>query len=396
MKLPLRFAFRYLFARKQYSVINLISGIGVAGMAIGTAALVVILSVFNGFNKIVNESISDAKADIKIVPASGKVFVPDSSAFAPALADERVIRLSSVLEDQVFVSYEGRQSLARARGIDEAAIEESPLKNHLTDGKWKFVEGERIFAVAGATLAYSIGASPRFVQPLEIWYPSRTKAVSLANPSASLRSAKASLAGVFSVSADIDARLILVPIGLMRDVLEYENEVSSIEIWTAPGTGGAVKKDLQEQLGPSFKVLDRAQQDESLYRMIRYEKLAIYLILIFVVILIAFNVYSSLSMLTVEKEEDRGTLRAFGAPDSMVRSIFLWEGWLVSLLGMAIGLVIGIIIVFLQHRFGIVPMPGNFIVSAYPVVLKASDIFWTVVGVAGIGFIMALIPSRKV
>lgn len=396
MKLPLRFAFRYLFARKQYSVINLISGIGVAGMAIGTAALVVILSVFNGFNKIVNESISDAKADIKIVPASGKVFVPDSSAFAPALADERVIRLSSVLEDQVFVSYEGRQSLARARGIDEAAIEESPLKNHLTDGKWKFVEGGRIFAVAGATLAYSIGASPRFVQPLEIWYPSRTKAVSLANPSASLRSAKASLAGVFSVSADIDARLILVPIGLMRDVLEYENEVSSIEIWTAPGTGGAVKKDLQEQLGPSFKVLDRAQQDESLYRMIHYEKLAIYLILIFVVILIAFNVYSSLSMLTVEKEEDRGTLRALGAPDSMVRSIFLWEGWLVSLLGMAIGLVIGIIIVFLQHRFGIVPMPGNFIVSAYPVVLKASDIFWTVVGVAGIGFIMALIPSRKV
>lgn len=396
MKLPLRFAFRYLFARKQYSVINLISGIGVAGMAIGTAALVVILSVFNGFNKIVNESISDAKADIKIVPASGKVFVPDSSAFAPALADERVIRLSSVLEDQVFVSYEGRQSLARAMGIDEAAIEESPLKNHLTDGKWKFVEGGRIFAVAGATLAYSIGASPRFVQPLEIWYPSRTKAVSLANPSASLRSAKASLAGVFSVSADIDARLILVPIGLMRDVLEYENEVSSIEIWTAPGTGGAVKKDLQEQLGPSFKVLDRAQQDESLYRMIHYEKLAIYLILIFVVILIAFNVYSSLSMLTVEKEEDRGTLRALGAPDSMVRSIFLWEGWLVSLLGMAIGLVIGIIIVFLQHRFGIVPMPGNFIVSAYPVVLKASDIFWTVVGVAGIGFIMALIPSRKV
>lgn len=396
MNLPLRFAFRYLFARKSHNVINLISGIGVAGMAVGTAALIIILSVFNGFDHIVQESMMDAKADIKILPSAGKVFTPDSTAFASIIADDRVVRLSSVLEDQVFVSFEGRQSLARAKGLDETAIEESPLRGHIIDGAWKFHDGSRECAVAGSGLAYTIGANPRFVSPLEIYYPSRTKAVSIANPAASLRSAKAKLTGVFSVSADLDARLILVPIGLMREVLEYEDEVSSIEIWTAPGTTSAVQKDISALLGAGFKVLDRTQQDASLYKMIRYEKLAIYLILIFVVILIAFNIYSSLTMLVVEKEDDRGTLRALGAPDSMVRRIFLLEGWLVSLLGMAIGLAIGILAVLAQQRFGIVPMPGNFVVSAYPVVLKASDFLWTVLGVASVGFLMALIPSRKV
>lgn len=396
MNLPLRFAFRYLFARKSHNVINLISGIGVAGMAVGTAALIIILSVFNGFDRIVQESMMDAKADIKILPSAGKVFTPDSTAFASIIADDRVVRLSSVLEDQVFVSFEGRQSLARAKGLDETAIEESPLRGHIIDGAWKFHDGSRECAVAGSGLAYTIGANPRFVSPLEIYYPSRTKAVSIANPAASLRSAKAKLTGVFSVSADLDARLILVPIGLMREVLEYEDEVSSIEIWTAPGTTSAVQKDISAMLGGDFKVLDRTQQDASLYKMIRYEKLAIYLILIFVVILIAFNIYSSLTMLVVEKEDDRGTLRALGAPDGMIRRIFLLEGWLVSLLGMAIGLVVGILAVLAQQRFGIVPMPGNFVVSAYPVVLKASDFLWTVLGVASVGFLMALIPSRKV
>ena len=180
--LPLRFAVRYLFARKSYNVINMISGIGVAGMAIGTAALIIILSVFNGFNRLVSDSLAHAKADLVVRPATGKVFTPDSALFSGVLADERVVRLSSVLEEQVFVSYEGRQSLARVRGLDEAAQEESPLQNHLVDGKWVFQLGELNYGVAGAGLAYSLGLSPRFITPLEIFYPSRTKQVNLANP----------------------------------------------------------------------------------------------------------------------------------------------------------------------------------------------------------------------
>ena len=393
MKLPLQFAFRYLFARKSYNVINLISGIGVAGMAVGTAALVIVLSVFNGFKVLVSDSLSDAGATLVVRPAEGKVFVPEGPAFDWMLETEDIDRVSSVLEEQSFLSCEGRQSLARVKGIDPVAEEESPLQSHVVDGSWQFHRGELPLAVAGATLAYSLGANPRFVTPLEIHYPSRTEQISLANPAASLHSQRVQLSGVFSVNAELDAKLLLVPIGLMRELLDYEKEVSSLELWTTKGP--QVQKELSMRLGPGFRVLNREQQNESVYRMMRYEKLAIYLILVFIVLIIAFNIYSSLKMLIIEKQADMGTLRSLGAPEGLLRRIFLTEGWLVSLLGMFIGLVLGVIIVLLQQHFGFVQMPGNFAITAYPVVLKFADLLWTVTGVAGVGFLMALIPSRK-
>ena len=391
--LPLKFAFRYLFARKSYNVINMISGIGVAGMAVGTAALVVILSVFNGFDFLVSESLTDAHPDLVVRPATGKVFDPDSLDWM--LENPDIVQLSSVLEEQVFLSYEGKQSLARAKGIDPASEESSPFQHHVVSGTWQLHHGARPGALAGATLSASLGMNPRFVAPVEIHYPSRTEQVSLANPAASLRSAQLVLSGIFSVSADLDAKLLLVPIGTLRELLEYPVEVSYLEIGTAPGRTAAVQEELSRRLGPSFRVLDRYQQEESLYRMIRYEQLAIYLILIFIVLIIAFNIYSSLKMLVIEKQSDISTLRSMGAPESLLSRIFRWEGWLVSLLGMVIGLVLGIALVLVQKHFGLVSMPGNFMVSAYPVVLKASDILWTVAGVAGVGYLMAFIPARK-
>ena len=197
------------------------------------------------------------------------------------------------------------------------------------------------------------------------------------------------------MNAEVDAKVVLVPLEVMRELLEYPEEVSALEIWTVQSRTEEVEKWLTEYLGGDFKVLNRYRQNESVFKMMRYEKLAIFLILIFVVIIIAFNIYSALKMLVIEKQGDIGTLRSMGAPEGLIRRIFLWEGWLVSLLGMVIGLVLGIMIVWLQDRFGLIAMPGNFVVQAYPVVLKATDILWTVVGVAGIGFLMALIPSRK-
>ena len=385
--LPFRIAFRYLFARKSYNVINTISAIGVTGMAIGTAALVMILSVFNGFDSLVSQSLTDAHPDLVVKPVSGKVFTPEG--FDHALASEDVLRLSSILEEQVFISYDNKQSLARVKGMDPVSEEESPMRRHLIDGVWQLHRGKQPSAVVGAGLAASLGMNPRFVTPLEIYYPSRTGAVSLTNPSASLRSQTLPLSGVFSVSAETDAKLVVVPIETLRELLDYPTEVTAVEIWTAPGRTKAVQEDLSRTLGPSFRVLDRYQQEASVYKMMRYEKLAIYLILVFIVLIIAFNIYSSLKMLVIEKEGDIGTLRSLGAPEGMLRRIFLMEGWLVSLLGMVIGLVIGIVLVLLQERFGLVPMPGNFLVSAYPVVLKGTDILWTVAGVAGIGYLMA-------
>ena len=392
--LPLRIALRYLFSRKSYHVINMISGIGAAGMAIGTAALVVILSVFNGFDSLVSQSLTDAHPDLVIKPATGKVFRPDSLSWL--VEEPSIVRLSSVLEDQAFLSCDGKQGLVLVKGVDLAAEEESPLKAHMIDGVWQLHRGDRAMAVAGAGLAAQLGLNPRFLAPLELHYPSRTEAISLANPAASLRSVKLGLAGVLSVSSELDAKLLVVPIGTVRELLGYETEVSALEIWTAPEQAQALQKALQERLGTHFRVLDRYQQNASVYKMMRYEKLAIFLILIFVVLIIAFNIYSSLRMLVIEKEADIATLRSMGATDSLVRRIFRLEGWLVSLVGIVIGLLLGVALVLLQQQLGLVPMPGNFIVDAYPVVLRASDLLWTVAGVALIGYLMALLPTRKI
>ena len=244
---PLRFALRYLFARKSYNVINWISGIGALGMAVGTAALVIILSVFNGFNKIVSESFGETSADIVILPASGKVFTPDSALFAPVLANPDVITLSSTIQEQVFISLEGQESLARVKGIDEVEQEEWSMKDKVVSGSWSFRKGSYPGAVFGAGLAHSIGANPSFVTPIEIFYPSRKEAVSMANPAASLRKARVLCTGVFSSGSEIDANTLIVPIGTVRELLEYETEVSSLELWTAPGEAGNTVKTIQEQ-----------------------------------------------------------------------------------------------------------------------------------------------------
>ena len=393
--MPLRFALRYLFARKSFKIINLISIVGAAGMALGTAALIIVLSVFNGFNDLVAQSLADAGAPLVVRPAEGKVFVPEGPAFDWMQSSDAIARSTSVLEEQVFLSFEGRQSLARVRGLDALGESDSPLQQHIVDGEWTLHRGELPQAVAGAALAYNLGIRPRFTTPLEIHYPSRTQAVSLTNPAASLRSKKVQLSGIVSINASLDASLLVVPVEVLRELLEYPGEVSAIEVWPA-GEVSALKKELQERLGPAFRVLDRQEQDQGIYRMMRYEKLAIYLILVFIVLIVAFNIYSSLKMLIIEKEADTDTLRSLGAPESMLRRIFLLEGWLISVLGMLAGLVLGVAVVLLQQRFGLIPMPGNFVVSAYPVVLQARDLLWTVAGVLGIGFLMALVPSRKI
>ena len=395
--LPLRFALRYLFARKSHNVINIISGISVVGMAIGTAALVVILSVFNGFNQLVSDSLGDAQPDLVVRPAAGKAFVPDSTAFAWLYDQNRVYNMSSVIEEQAFISFDGKQSLARVKGVDSVFEEETPLRDHITDGVFSLHRGMRPMAVVGSALAWSMDINPRFIAPLEIYYPDREGAISLANPAASLRSTKVTVAGLFAINTEQDAELVIVPIETMRELLGYEEEVSAIEIRVTKETTdkalAGLVSELSERLGPDYEVLDRYRQNEALYKMMRYEKLAIYMILIFIVIIIAFNIYSSLTMLIIEKKDDIGTLRSLGAPEPMTRRIFLLEGWLISLLGMAIGLVLGIAFVLLQQKYGLIRMPGSYIISAYPVILKASDIVWTVVGVALVGYLIALLPS---
>ena len=396
MKLAPFIAGRYLIAKKSHNVINIISAISAIGMAIGTAALIIIMSVYNGFDSLIRSMLSNVEPNLMITPATGKVFVPEGETYDWIYDQPSVKNMCGVLQEQVFINYDGQQGLAKAKGVDWIYEDETPLKDHIRDGEFKLHRGDVPLASVGSGLAYSMGINPRFVSPIEIYFPSRTRRLSMANPISSIESIKVWPSSIFSVNNEVDAELIILPIEKMRELLEYDDEVSAVEIRLAEGTDGKELKRLQKEistmLGPDFKVKDRFQQNESLYKMMRYEKAAIYMILIFIIIIIAFNIFGSLSMLIIEKRGDIETLRSLGAQDRLIRRIFVLEGWMISLTGLAAGLVVGTGFALLQQHFGFIKMPGQFIVQAYPVILSWTDILLTVIGVAAIGYIIALLP----
>lgn len=395
MNLPLYIAKRYLFARKSHNVINIISAISAIGMAIGTAALILIMSVYNGFDRLIRENLSDLDPDILVTASEGKYFVPDGiPAFEALMDDDRIASISSVIEENVFLSYDGKQGLAKAKGVDIVYEEESLIQEHVIEGDYLLHSGDAPMAVLGSSLAWSMGIHPRFLSAIKIYYPERGKNISLINPETSLHSIKIWPSALFSLNADIDKELMILPIECIRELVGTEDAVSALEIRLAPGVKAkSVIPALQKSLGDDYKVLDRYKQHPALYRMMKYEKFAIFLILIFVVIIVALNIFGSLSMLIIEKEDDMATLRAMGADDKLTGRIFVLEGWLISLLGLAAGLVIGIGLTLLQQTTGLVKMPGNFAISAYPVVLQVGDVVLTAAGVAIIGLMVSLLAA---
>lgn len=399
MHLPLFIARRYLFAKKSHNVINIISAISAVGMAIGTAALIIILSIYNGFDELVKSTLSNVEPDILITPAKGKVFIPEGEAFDRIKANPMIGEYDLILQENVFVDYDGHQGIAKAKGVDRAFEEDSPLAGHITNGEFSLHKGQLPQMVVGAGLAYKMGMNPAFLASAELYFPIRDRNFSLANPAASIETVRMRPSGIFSVNQQIDNDLIILPIEQMRKLLGYEEEVSGVELRLVEGATAkdlrSAIKDIQKELGPDFKVLDRFRQNTSLYKMMRYEKAAIYVILIFVIIIIALNIFGSITMLIIEKKDDIETYRSLGATDQMLRRTFTLEGWLISLLGLAAGLVIGIGFSLAQQNFGFIKMPGSFLVNAYPVILQWQDVLATIIGVALIGYIIALLPVRR-
>ena len=403
MRLAPFIAGRYLFAKKSHNVINIISAISVIGMAIGTAALIIILSVYNGFDSLIRSMMSSVEPDLVITPAAGKVFVPEGEVYDWIYDQPEVLNMCCVLEENVFISYDGVQGLARAKGVDWIYEEESPVAGFIRNGEFKLHRGDIPLTVTGSGLSYEMGINPRFLAPVEIYYPSRTGRISMADPTSALRSVKVFPSGTFAINEEVDKDLMIVPIETMRELLQYDEEVSAVEIRMTEGTGQRKIREIQNEIatriGDGFLVKDRYQQNETLYKMMRYEKMATYLILIFVIIIIAFNIFGSLTMLIIEKENDIRILKSMGAEKKLVRRIFVLEGWMISLSGLAAGLAAGVVLALVQQHFGIIKMPGQYLVQAYPVILSWTDIVITAAAVATIGYIIALLPvisrSRK-
>ena len=284
MNLPFYISKRYLFARKSHNVINVISAISAIGMAVGTAALILILSVYNGFDGIIEDNMSDLDPDILITSAKGKFFVPEGECFDALMQDERIESISSVVEDNVFVDYDGSQGIARAKGVDFVFENTTSIANHVVDGEFKLHDGGVPHAAVGASFAYSMGIRPHFLESLNVYYPGRGKNINLLNPEAALNNVRLWPCCLFSISNDVDTELMILPIESMRELLGLDSEVSGLELRLAPGESASKgRASLERSLSSSYQVLDRYQQHPSLYRMMRYEKLAIFLILIFVV-----------------------------------------------------------------------------------------------------------------
>ncbi len=365
-------------------------------MAIGTAALILILSIYNGFDEIIENNLSNLDPDILIRRSDRKNFEPDAALMDILRTDGRITAASCVLEERVFINYGGAQAIALAKGVDSVFEKHSPLAENLVSGKFELHFGELPQAVVGMGLARELGINTRLVESVVLYYPRSGTVSPLAGPLAALSNIKMRPAGIFSVNSEVDSELLLLPLESMRTLVGMENEVSGIELRCKEAVSPEeLRKELSGLVGDEFELLDRYEQHPAIYKMMRYEKLAIYAILIFVVIIIAFNIFASLSMLIIEKREDMSQLRAMGAKESMIKRIFVLEGWMTSLLGMACGLVIGIALALLQQHFGFVRMPAGFFINSYPCILHFSDILWTVVGVAATGIIISLFSVRQ-
>lgn len=395
MRLPLFIARRYLFAKKSHNVINVISLISSAGVALGTMALIVVLSVYNGFEGLIKTLYNSYEPDLLILPAKGKSFIPEGKVFDFLKSSPQISSYCEVVEENIFLRYRNEEAIATMKGVDSSFLNNKRLNDFIIEGEFALKFGELPQAVVGRGVAAQTGINIHFVDPLILYYPDRESDISLLNPSASLNSEKIYPSGIFSIESGIDKKYIFVPIEVARRLLGYDKDATALEInLTKESDVVSFEKSLEKMAGDNLIIKNRYEQRETVYKMMKTEKLAIYVILIFILTIISFNIYGSLSMLIIEKREDSETLKAMGAREKTVRDIFLLEGWLISLAGVVTGAVLGVAITLLQKYFGIVPMPGNFIVDSYPVVLKLSDIALSVSGVAVIGYIAARLPLR--
>lgn len=402
MGLPFFIARRYLFAGKSHNVINIVSAISAVGMAVGTAALIIILSVYNGFDAIVKTMFSTVEPDLLVVPSTGKHFTAQGEAFDWAYDNPDVKSMTSVLQENVYVSYDGRQGTALVKGVDDIYMEESALDACLTDGSFILRrQGDmRDFAAVGRGFARGMGMNIRFVSPLTLYFPDKTARFSPLNPMSAVNSRNVWPSCEFMLNSQIDNNLVIVSRGVLSQLLGLDDEVSAVEIRFADNLPSrrarALQKELERRLGPDFKVLDRARQNPSLYKMLRYEKLAVYMIMLFVVLILGFCIFGSLKMLIIDKEGDIGILYAMGMDRGRIRRIFTLEGWLITLSGMSAGAVVGVILCALQQSFGIIGMPSDFLVDSYPVMLRWSDVLISVCGISLIGYMIARNCSKQV
>lgn len=387
--LPLRIAFRYLVAKKSTNAINIITGISVLGISIGSAALILVLSVFNGFEDLILNLFSKFNPDVKVLAVEGKTFSADPEILARIDSLDEVAYVSQSLEEVAFFEYDKSQDFGILKGVDSLYDEITGIDSTIFEGTYQLNDGPRSMAVLGGGMRnkLSVNLEDPF-EPLAVYMAKREQGGMMDQP---FRKRFVYPAGSFRIQQDFDNQYILVSLAFAREVLAAsENEVSALEIRLKQKANSeqAIQK-IKVILGPGFEVKNRYQQDESFLKLMNIEKWMSFAILCLTLVLVAFNMIGALWMIVVEKKSDIAILKSMGADNNLIKRIFLSEGFLLCLLGLGAGLVLSISLYFLQIYFGLVPIPDGFVVDAYPISMRPFD----VVAVAVVVFIIGMLAS---
>ena len=403
MNFPFFIARRYVFSKKSTNAINVISAISVVGVAVGTMALVIVLSVFNGFHDLVASFFTNFDPQIELVPTQGKTAPADDPLLDKVRQMPQVSVHTDVLEDQGLAVYSDRQQMVTVMGVDDNFTQLTNISDILYgDGEFTLQAANLFYAIPGIRLAQDMGLGARFDGYLKLYAPVRRGQITdLEDPSDGfVVDSLISPGVVFAVNqAKYDRDHIICSIGFARRLFDQDGMLSSLQIRLKPGSDlAAVKKQMREIVGSKYKVLDRFEQQSDTFNIMQIEKVLAYVFLTFILMVACFNIISSLSMLIIDKKADAATLRNLGATDRQIRSIFLFEGRIISAIGAVVGILLGLLLCWLQQEFGLVHMgdsAGSFVVNAYPVSVHYDDVAIVFVTVLLIGWGAAWIPTRK-
>jgi lipoprotein-releasing system permease protein len=396
MKLSFYIAKRYLFAKKSRNAINVISAVSVAGVTVGTMALIIILSVFNGLEEMVRSIFNTSDPDLRISLVEGKVFKPDSVKLSELLSITGISAYSLALEENALLKYGDRQYIAIIKGVEDNYSSITRIDSSMYDGRFLLTDQDgEPFAVIGMGVATYLGIRVNFITPLSIYMPNRTGSISGNLENAFIRKLIWP-SGIFEIEQDFDSKYVFVPITFMRELLDYNDEVSSIEIKIKEGADiKPIEKEVKTIFGSNFSVKNQYEQQEIFYKVMKSERVAIFLILSLILIIASFNIIGSLTMLIIEKERDIIILRSLGADNNLIKKIFIFEGWMISVIGASGGLLFGFLICWLQHRYGLVRLQSEaLLMDAYPVIMKLKDFIIVLATVLLIGYWAAWYPVR--
>jgi lipoprotein-releasing system permease protein len=389
-------ASRYLISKKSHNLINIISSISVLGLTIGTFALIVVLSVFNGFEDIIKSLYGAFNPDFEISIADGKTFEIDELPCEKILSTEGVKGYSSIVEEDALFKYGDKQYIGKIKGVDKNYIALSGVDSMLVDGYFVLQEGDVNFAVVGSGVAWYLNIIPDNISRLlTVYVPKRGNSSSF-NLNNAFNQKTIHPAGVFSFQQEFDEQYIFLPLQFVKDLMDYQNQITSVEIFVEDNTDGdLIQKQLETLVGNEFVVKNRFQQNMALFKVMNSEKMAIFFILIFILALASFNMIGSLSILIVEKTKDIAVLKSMGADKKLIKRIFTIEGVLISTIGGIAGLVLGFLVLFLQQKFGLVKLgaeDGDFIINAYPVKMIWTEFAYVFAIVQIIGYLATLYP----